>query len=71
MHDKMLDQTPIIVTMYCVTCSGTIRFIRLVESRVQRYKDIMKSELLKYVYLIMTNIDLPSIKKIVYIRHQL
>ena len=40
MHDKMLDQTPIIVTMYCVTCSGTISFIRLNESRVQRHNEI-------------------------------
>ena len=28
---KTLNQTPVIVTMYCVTCRETISFIRLIE----------------------------------------
>jgi hypothetical protein len=65
MHDKMLNQTPIIVTIYCVSYSETISFIRLINQC--EFKDIIKSKLLNYVYLIRTNIDLPSILERLYI----
>ena len=65
MHDKTLNQTPIIVTIYCVSYSETIIFIRLINQC--EFKDIIKSKLLNYVYSIRTNIDLPSILERLYI----